>query len=65
MTFTEAVKETCLECKKALHWSGFKDYGYQARCCGYEYRLEPKVMDYSLVVARVKPFSLEVKSEQS
>jgi len=55
MTFENAVKEHCLECKAVLAWSGFKGYEYLARCCGYLYRLEPKVFEYDLVISRIKP----------
>lgn len=55
MTFNEAVNEKCLECKKPLGWNGFKGFEYAAECCGYVYRLEPKVLEYNLVIGRVKP----------
>lgn len=55
MTFAEAVKEHCLECKALLKWSGFKAFEYQARCCGYLYTLLPKSVEYEFVVSRAKP----------
>ncbi len=45
MTFNEATKELCLECKKPLNWSG----------CGYQYTLQPKSVEYELVISKVKP----------
>lgn len=53
MTFADAVKEHCLECKKPLSWNGFKGYEYLARCCGYLYRLEPQVLEYNFVVSKI------------
>ncbi len=55
MTFAEAVKELCLECKQPLKWSGFKAFEYQARCCGYQYTLLPKAVEYEFTVSRAKP----------
>ena len=55
MTFNEATKELCLECKKPLNWSGFKAFEYQAKCCGYQYILQPKSVEYEFVISKAKP----------
>ena len=52
MTFEDAVREYCRECRKVLAWTGFKGHEYNAHCCGYSYTLEPKVLEYDLVVSK-------------
>lgn len=55
MTFDDAKKELCLECKKVLSWSGYQGHEFTARCCGYLYVLEPKVLEYNLVMSKEPP----------
>jgi hypothetical protein len=52
MTLQEAMDLRCFDCKAILRWSGFKGYEHIANCCGYEYKLKPRVAEYELEIGK-------------
>ena len=54
MTLVEAMKQRCWECHKTLSWNGFGGYEHSASCCGFVYKLKPKVQEYDFEVSKTQ-----------